>query len=103
MLGEAGGQLSGLVLDLRHNPGGLLDQAVKVADRFMDSGVIVTTKGRGGKHVEVEKAHAKDTEPHYPMVVLVDGGTASASDIVPPPPHDSTPPALLAPHTSAKG
>jgi carboxyl-terminal processing protease len=79
---EAGGQLAGIVLDLRHNPGGLLDQAVKVADRFLDGGVIVTTKGRGGKHVEVEKAHSKGTEPRYPMVVLVDGGTASASEIV---------------------
>ena len=79
---RAGGQLAGVVLDLRHNPGGLLDQAVKVADRFMESGVIVTTKGRGGKHVEVERAHARDTEPRYPMVVLVDGGTASASEIV---------------------
>src|SRR5205823_3410052 len=54
----------------------------KLADRFMDGGVIVTTKGRGGKHVEVEKAHPKDTEPRYPLVVLVDGGTASASEIV---------------------
>jgi carboxyl-terminal processing protease len=79
---QAGGQLAGLVLDLRHNPGGLLDQAVKVADRFLVDGVIVTTKGRGGKHVEVERAHAKDTEPGYPMIVLVDGGTASASEIV---------------------
>jgi carboxyl-terminal processing protease len=79
---QAGGNLGGLVLDLRHNPGGLLDQAVKVADRFMDAGVIVTTKGRGGKHVEVEKAHGKGTEPKYPMILLVDGGTASASEIV---------------------
>ena len=79
---QAGGQLAGLVLDLRHNPGGLLEQAVKVADRFLDSGVIVATRGRGGKHVEVERAHARDTEPRYPMVVLVDGGTASASEIV---------------------
>ncbi len=76
------GQLSGLVLDLRHNPGGLLEQAVKVSDRFLTDGVIVTTKGRGGKHVEVERAHARDTEPSYPMIVLVDGGTASASEIV---------------------
>ncbi|HUJ26568.1 MAG TPA: S41 family peptidase [Myxococcales bacterium] len=82
MRAEAGGSLGGVVLDLRHNPGGLLDQAVKVADRFMDGGVIVTTKGRGGKHVEVERAHSKDTEPRYPVVVLVDGGTASASEIV---------------------
>ena len=79
---QSGGQLAGLVLDLRHNPGGLLEQAVKVADRFLVDGVIVTTKGRGGKHVEVERAHAKDTEPSYPMIVLVDGGTASASEIV---------------------
>jgi len=82
MRDQAGGPFAGIVLDLRHNPGGLLDQAVKVADRFLDGGVIVTTKGRGGKHVEVEKAHPKGTEPKYPMVVLVDGGTASASEIV---------------------
>ena len=79
---EAGGQVAGLVLDLRHNPGGLLDQAVKVADRFLDGGVIVTTKGRSGKNVEVERAHPKSGEPRYPMIVLVDGGTASASEIV---------------------
>src|SRR5207302_5293018 len=79
---EAGGQVAGLVLDLRHNPGGLLDQAVKVADRFLDGGVIVTTKGRSGKNVEVERAHPKSGEPRYPMLVLVDGGTASASAIV---------------------
>ncbi len=79
---RSGDRFGGLVLDLRHNPGGLLDQAVKVADRFLTEGVIVTTKGRGGKHVEVERAHAKDTEPPYPLVVLVDGGTASASEIV---------------------
>jgi carboxyl-terminal processing protease len=82
MRSQAGGKLDGLVLDLRHNPGGLLDQAVKVADRFLLEGVIVTTKGRGGKHVEVERAHVKDTEPGYPLIVLVDGGTASASEIV---------------------
>jgi carboxyl-terminal processing protease len=79
---QAGGQLAGVVLDLRHNPGGLLEQAVKVADRFLYEGVIVTTKGRGGSHAEVERAHAKDTEPGYPLIVLVDGGTASASEIV---------------------
>jgi carboxyl-terminal processing protease len=78
----AGGRLEGLVLDLRHNPGGLLEQAVKVADRFLFDGVIVTTKGRGGRHAEVERAHAKDTEPNYPIMLLVDGGTASASEIV---------------------
>jgi carboxyl-terminal processing protease len=79
---QGGGRLEGLVLDLRHNPGGLLEQAVKVADRFLFDGVIVTTKGRGGRHAEVERAHAKDTEPNYPIMLLVDGGTASASEIV---------------------
>ena len=79
---QAGGSLAGVVLDLRHNPGGLLEQAVKISNRFIRDGVIVTTKGRGGKHVEVERAHDKDTEPQYPMIVLVDGGTASASEIV---------------------
>jgi carboxyl-terminal processing protease len=100
---RAGGQLAGLVLDLRHNPGGLLDQAVKVADRFMESGVIVTTKGRGGKHVEVEKAHPRDTEPRYPMVVLVDGGTASASEIVAGALQDSGRAVVLGTQTFGKG
>ncbi len=79
---RAGGSLAGLVVDLRHNPGGLLEQAVKISDRFLTEGVIVTTKGRGGKHIEVERARNKDTEPQYPLIVLVDGGTASASEIV---------------------
>ena len=78
----AQGQIRGLVLDLRNNPGGLLDQAVRVSDVFLSSGVIVTTAGRGRKSVEVERAHEKDTEPAYPMIVLVNKGTASASEIV---------------------
>ncbi len=76
------GQIRGLVLDLRNNPGGLLDQAVRVSDVFLSSGVIVTTAGRGKRNVEVERAHEKDTEPAYPMIVLVNKGTASASEIV---------------------
>jgi carboxyl-terminal processing protease len=78
----AHGQIRGLVLDLRNNPGGLLDQAVRVSDVFLSSGVIVTTAGRGRRNVEVERAHEKDTEPAYPMIVLVNKGTASASEIV---------------------
>jgi carboxyl-terminal processing protease len=77
-----GGELGGLVLDLRNNPGGLLDQAVRVADVFLASGVIVSTEGRGKRTVEVEKAREKDTEPGYPLIVLVNRGTASASEIV---------------------
>jgi carboxyl-terminal processing protease len=77
-----GGQIRGLVLDLRNNPGGLLDQAVRVSDVFLSSGTIVTTAGRGRRNVEVERAREKDTEPAYPMIVLVNKGTASASEIV---------------------
>ncbi|HET6923241.1 MAG TPA: S41 family peptidase, partial [Anaeromyxobacteraceae bacterium] len=76
------GEVKGLVLDLRNNPGGLLDQAVRVADRFLASGVIVTTEGRHKKNVEVERAKERDTEPVYPMIALVNRGTASASEIV---------------------
>jgi carboxyl-terminal processing protease len=78
---EKGG-LKGLVLDLRNNPGGLLDQAVKVTDRFIDSGLIVYTDGR----IENQKfkyfAHKNGTYLGFPMVVLVNAGSASASEIV---------------------
>lgn len=77
-----GGELKGLVLDLRNNPGGLLDQAVRVADRFLKEGVIVSTEGRGGRPLEEERAHVAGTEAEYPIVVLVNGGSASASEIV---------------------
>ena len=79
---ELKGEIRGLVLDLRNDPGGLLDQAVKVADRFLREGVIVSTEGRSKRGAEVERAHEKDTEPGYPIVVLVNRGTASASEIV---------------------
>jgi carboxyl-terminal processing protease len=79
---ELKGEVRGLVLDLRNDPGGLLDQGVKVADRFLREGVIVSTEGRSKKGAEVERAHEKDTEPNYPMIVLVNRGTASASEIV---------------------
>jgi len=76
------GEIRGLVLDLRNDPGGLLEQAVRVADRFLRDGVIVTTEGRNKRAAEVERAREKDTEPGYPMIVLVNRGTASASEIV---------------------
>jgi carboxyl-terminal processing protease len=79
---ESGGTLLGLVLDLRGNPGGLLDEAVKVADRFLSSGVIVSTVGRGGKKLDEERAHEAGTWDDFPMVALVNGGSASASEIV---------------------
>ncbi len=74
--------LSGLILDLRNNPGGLLDQAVEVSDLFLDSGVIVTIKGRGEEGKTAFNAHQEGTMPHWPMVVLVNHGSASASEIV---------------------
>lgn len=79
---ELKGEVRGLVLDLRNDPGGLLDQAVKVADRFLREGIIVSTEGRSTKGADVERAHEKDTEPGYPIIVLVNRGTASASEIV---------------------
>jgi carboxyl-terminal processing protease len=69
------------LLDLRANPGGLLEQAVKVADAFVDSGTIVATVGMGGRKREEQRAQAED-EPHLPMAVLVNSRSASASEIV---------------------
>jgi carboxyl-terminal processing protease len=78
---EAGG-LQGLVLDLRNDPGGLLTQAVKVADLFLDSGLIVYTDGRLENQKQKYFAHKPGTWSDFPMVVLVNGGSASASEIV---------------------
>lgn len=79
---ENRGPLTGLVLDLRNNPGGLLDQAVKVADAFLDSGLIVYTEGRNADNQMSFSAKAEGTETDYPIVVLINGGSASASEIV---------------------
>src|SRR5882672_8274636 len=78
---EAGG-LQGLVLDLRNDPGGLLTQAVKVSDLFLDSGLIVYTDGRLENQKQKYFAHKAGTWSDFPMVVLVNGGSASASEIV---------------------
>ena len=80
---NGGRELSGLVLDLRNNPGGLLDQAVAVSDRFLPGRLtIVTTRGRSGRGLTEEKSRDPGTEPDYPMVVLVNAGSASASEVV---------------------
>jgi carboxyl-terminal processing protease len=79
---ENGGTLQGLILDLRNNPGGLLDQAVEVADRFLSQGLIVYTQGRDEDAKMEFSASRRDTEPDYPIVVLINGGSASASEIV---------------------
>jgi carboxyl-terminal processing protease len=74
--------MRGLIIDLRNNPGGLLDQAVQVSDEFIDSGLIVYTKGRKEEQQMKFEAHKKDKSHKYPIVVLVNGGSASASEIV---------------------
>jgi len=74
--------LRGLVLDLRNNPGGLLSQAIEVSDLFIDSGVIVSTKGRDSSQDLHATAHQERSERDYPIIVLVNGGSASAAEIV---------------------
>jgi carboxyl-terminal processing protease len=79
---QAKGNLEGLILDLRHDPGGLLNEAVKVADVFLDSGLIVYTEGRTENQKQRFLAQNDGTEPKMPLVILVDEGSASASEIV---------------------
>ncbi len=81
---QAGGQLKGLVLDLRGNPGGLLEEAIELSDLFLSEGVIVKTVGDGAQRIrEVKEATADpDDQTSLPLVVLVNGGSASASEIV---------------------
>jgi len=78
----AGGPLEGLVVDLRDNPGGLLDQAVRIADLWLPDGLIVYTQGRRENQRQDFLAHDDGTEQDYPIAVLVNGGSASASEIV---------------------
>lgn len=75
-------ETKGLILDLRNNPGGLLDQAVELVDMFVEEGIIVSQKGKLKSETIKYKAHKKDTDTSTPIVVLVSGGSASASEIV---------------------
>ena len=77
-----GGELDGLILDLRNNPGGLLDQAVAVADLFLNAGLIVYTEGRDSEAQLSFSAQPTNISQDYPMVVLINGGSASAAEIV---------------------
>jgi len=72
----------GIILDLRNNPGGLLDQAIGLVDLFVDEGVIVSQKGKSKRENLEYKAHKEHTDKNTPIVVLVNGGSASASEIV---------------------
>ncbi len=79
---ELGDELIGVVLDLRRNPGGLLDQAVKVSDAFLDQGEIVSQRGRNPDDSQRYNATKGDLAEGLPLVVLINGGSASASEIV---------------------
>ncbi len=74
--------MKGLILDLRRNPGGLLDQAIEIGNLFIDKGVIVTTMDRNKKEKKVVTANAENTLPSFPLIVLIDEYSASASEIV---------------------
>ena len=79
---QIGPGLKGYVLDLRNNPGGLLDQAVEVSDDMLTSGEVVSTRGRHAEDTQRYDAHGGDITDGKPIVVLINGGTASASEIV---------------------
>ena len=82
LTGKPGVKLTGIVLDLRNNPGGLLDQAIGVSDDFLDKGEIVSTRGRRAEDAQRYDAKPGDITNGMPMVVLINGGSASASEIV---------------------
>ena len=74
--------MRGVLLDFRNNPGGLLDEAVLVSDEFLATGTIVSTRARGQRLLSEARAHRGGTRPNWPIVVLVNAYTASASEIV---------------------
>ncbi len=96
-------RLKGLILDLRNNPGGLLDQAVAVSDLFLNQGLIVYTEGREKASQLRFQASTKGTEPEYPLVLLINEGSASASEIVAGALHDHGRALLLGERTFGKG
>jgi carboxyl-terminal processing protease len=77
-----GKDLKGYVIDLRNNPGGLLDQAIAVSDDFLERGAVVLTKGRNNEETQRAQAHPGDVTDGKKVVVLINGGSASASEIV---------------------
>jgi carboxyl-terminal processing protease len=79
---KAGGKLKGYILDLRNNPGGLLLQAVSVSDAFLEKGEVVSTRGRNAEDVERHNAQKGDISGGKPVIILINGGSASASEIV---------------------
>ena len=97
------GMLKGLIIDLRNNPGGLLSQAIEVSEQFLNSGVIVSTKGRESSHNITAKAHKNKKDSEYPIIVLVNGGSASAAEIVAGALQDNKKAIILGSRTFGKG
>jgi len=79
---QTGDKLKGFIIDLRNNPGGLLDQAISVSDAFLEKGEIVSTRGRNAEETQRFNARAGDLIKNKPVIVLINGGSASASEIV---------------------
>lgn len=98
-----GGSLSGLVLDLRNNPGGLLDEAIKVTDQFIDKGLIVSVRGRSADQSEEYYATKGDSNRDLSLVVLVNKGSASASEVVAEALQDSKRATIVGSKTFGKG
>ena len=82
LMTQSGDKLKGFVIDLRNNPGGLLDQAISVADAFLEKGEIVSTRGRNTDETQRFNARAGDLTKNKPIIILINGGSASASEIV---------------------
>ncbi|MEP1231483.1 MAG: S41 family peptidase [Litorimonas sp.] len=80
--GELGGKIPGIILDLRGNPGGRLDQSIKVSSAFLDGGEVVSTRGRKASDKDSYKGERGELAKGVPLVVLIDGASASASEIV---------------------
>src|SRR3569832_1101086 len=80
--GQIGDKLKGYIIDLRNNPGGLLEEAVTVSDSILEKGEIVSTRGRNAEETQRRAAHAGDLTKGKPVIVLVNGGSASASEFV---------------------
>ena len=100
---ENGGSLRGLVLDLRNNPGGLLDEAIEVADQFIDKGLIVSVRGRTSNQSKEYYATKGDSEQDISLVVLVNKGSASASEVVAEALQDSKRATIVGSKTFGKG
>lgn len=99
----SGGKLKGIVLDLRNNPGGLLTQAVEVADEFMDKGLIVSVRGKSGTQPTEYYATKNGKFQDYPLIVVVNKGSASASEVVAEALQDSKRASILGTKTFGKG